>query len=94
MILGLSLPLLTPSEYFMSSIIILRNDVFPLECLWTQLGPSYCSQKLCFHACTLPGQTSSTTPITFCLSLLLEVWLHSTCSLKRVTILIPQTTVL
>ncbi|MPC11033.1 hypothetical protein E2C01_003686 [Portunus trituberculatus] len=78
MILGLSLSLLLPltiscvqSEFFIMVFSI------PSESLW---GPSYCSQKLCFCACTLHVQTLSIMPINFYLSFLLEVCLHSSCS--------------
>ncbi|MPC12746.1 hypothetical protein E2C01_005452 [Portunus trituberculatus] len=59
---GLVPPSPPPSNYFMSTIKILRNDVFhalaglsPRKAYGPDGVSSYCSQNLCFHACTLPG---------------------------------------
>ena len=56
MILSVFLPLPLPSPQWCPS--------------WPKSSEaSYCSQKLCFHACSLPGQTLSTLSIDFHLSI-------------------------
>ena len=88
---GLVPPSPSPSDYFMLPIKILRNAGLNPRKAYGPDGvpPTHCSPKLCLRACTLPSQTLSTLSIYIYLSFLLEVSLHSACS-----VLILQTTVL